>query len=208
MARHWLRQNSDNTLTGRVTDNDDLATNPPTGHTWIAEADIRAVYATGDITAGGVWNGTVYTPRAFAAATTRDNRRRQIMIGILRWATTPGFAAVQAKEAARATGWRAICEALTRACLVDANLDTQAQFDILVAELAKDPERAIWKFDLAAWRTGGSAYYPETGTWNFHTLNDLYANDNGNNVTGTAEASVTLADAPADWLEEVQKFAT
>ena len=64
--RRWLVQTSDNKIIG-VTDDDDVEAPDPSFATLVLDSVIRMADppgATGVILAGGIWNGTTYTPPA------------------------------------------------------------------------------------------------------------------------------------------------
>ena len=215
MPRSWERENATGVLTGTTTEQDPLPT-PQANHNWIAEATIRAAYPMGPIGQGGRFIANAYHPPAgLTGDALRDQRRRQLARRIREWQTSNTWQIYQQADNLRAKAFERVCEAHTRAILVDANLTTAANYNTLRLELDKDPERFVWKMQRQEWyndEMGGQGYYgPQiTGqgvdTWTYHVSGDLDANDTADNVQGTADSSIGMTQTALDWVSEIAKL--
>ena len=81
--RYWLREQSTNVLTGRLTESIPLPAVP--GHLWSRESDIRAVFPDGPIAPGATFDGTTYTAPALTTIEQIRINARTEALRILSW---------------------------------------------------------------------------------------------------------------------------
>ena len=211
MPRRWLRNKVNNRLIATVTKND--AATAPTGFDYVLESAIRAQLATGPISPGSTFTGTTYIPPSILTGSALpDARRKELALRILKWALAKRLPMIQAKERTRATGFARVLEAHTRAILINANLMDNAGYGIIRTELAKDPERFIWKFSMTQWYSPPDMgfYGPQidgsTHLWLYRTSGDIDANDSANISSGPSKTIVTMTQTSIDRVAKIVKL--
>ena len=208
MARRWLRDANTNVLTGGVTDNDGLTA--ASGFNYVSDAAIRTVAGDVLIGPGDTFTGIVYTPRAGLTGAALIESRRHGLMRLLRvWADVP-LASWEKSDAQRADGYARKVEADARAVLVDDNLSTEADYQLLLAELSQNPHRWIWRFNHGDWFSNSNAYYDgDVATWEYNTTNgDLDAADTADALNGTRQAGIEITSGDLDPNVEIGKFTT
>ena len=213
MTRFWLRDTTNNHLTGRITEVDP----PPAvrGYDWVNEDAIRMRRATGPIEPGADFTGTSYTSPPGKTGAALVAARRNELVGMIRnWMDVRVLARYVADDPTRAKGFMRMLESRFRASLEDANLSSNPRYTIIRNDLLNDPARFLWKFQVSNWYdpVGNLGYYgPQIdgtpGTiWQYHSIDSLTANDTANNVQGSLQATVTMHQSDVDWKAEVAKL--